>query len=172
VRPQELAAAFSQLTGDASSQIAADIMLLLAPVALLLALVKAATNWNDRDYKSGTTLLLSLLAMAIFPPVIGFAVYFCLVHSPKQFAQSKSELQQQQRLMARATARAPAMALWMVWPISALAMVIAAGIFYTEIRIDVASAALASVFMTLSMLTVPHMAMPMLVEAAIAKPRP
>ena len=147
----ELRALFTILTGDRAAAALADVSLLLAPVALAVALVGVGLLWQTDRKKLALLASCGLAAMLLLPPVLGFAIFFCLVHSPLQF-QSHSEA------LGLKDARQ-----WrgIVVPISIGGLGIAGVIFLLHNGPAVTTSVFAVSFMTLSLLTVPHMLVPM-----------
>ncbi|MFZ4690169.1 MAG: Brp/Blh family beta-carotene 15,15'-dioxygenase, partial [Polymorphobacter sp.] len=92
----------------------------------------------------------ALAAMLLLPPVLGFALFFCLVHSPMQFRQHAG------RLGLRGFQQ------WggIVVPLSLAGLGIAAAVFIENDDASIPANLFATSFMTLSILTVPHMLMP------------
>jgi Brp/Blh family beta-carotene 15,15'-monooxygenase len=72
---------FAQMTDPATGALTVALVTLVAPVALLVALVAIGMAWQggSRRWASAQTAALALLAIA--PPTIAFPVYFALLHS-------------------------------------------------------------------------------------------
>lgn len=154
----ELAAIFVALCGDPRAAAIAAVMLAAAPAG---AAVVATAAWRllalGRGPQAAATLA-ALAAMVLLPPVIGFAVFFCLHHSPRHLAQAWRDL-----------APAPAAARRLRWTaagVTAAALGAAAALFALAPAADPAARALVAAFVTLSALTVPHMALPLMVARA------
>ncbi len=77
-----LAGLFVDLTGDPRAALLVDILMLAAPVAIAVALVGLSTMRSSQQSVEG---ICCLAAMLVLPPVIGFAVFFGLFHSPRHF---------------------------------------------------------------------------------------
>jgi Brp/Blh family beta-carotene 15,15'-monooxygenase len=146
--PAELSAIFV-LIGGAGAGIMADYLRLLAPVFGLVAAaniaIDATSNVSHRAWRNASLLLAALL----LPPGIGFAIYFCLYHSPIHFVEGRKRLMTQQRrprhfFLGMSLASA-SLLLWIivVQPFEAWD-----------------SRLIAATFQTLSILTVPHMLLP------------
>lgn len=146
----ELKAHFVALSGDPAAGIVADVMMLLAPVSLAVAAVAILsfrqTGQRDRAIAAAS----ALAGMILLPPAIGFAVFFCLFHSPRHLRAALD-------LLSRSRDRSY---LCVVAPLTLAALGIAAWLFTREVRADLSSQLVAASFMTLSLLTVPHMAVP------------
>ena len=145
---------FIGLTDRASASLVTDALVMVAPVAIGLGLVAVISLWQTsrRDQACGG--LAALAAMVALPPIIGFALFFCLFHSPRHFRESLTALSW------------AGFARWgrVVVPLSLTAGGIAMLIFGGQFRGDVATGIMATSFMTLSVLTVPHMLTPLLVR--------
>ena len=150
-----MARIFVGLTGQAQGSMIADLMFLVMPVALVVALVAVAALWSSGRRSRAIAATLSLASMVLPPPIVGFALYFCLFHSPRHFRESLSALDWSG--FARWG--------WVVVPLTGAAGLIALSLFGMEIRPALPERIMAASFMTLSILTVPHMLVPLLVEA-------
>lgn len=147
----DLRALFTVLTGDRAAAVVADMSLLVAPVAVVVALVGVGLLWQADRKKLALLASCGLAAMLLLPPVVGFAIFFCLVHSPLQF-QSHTEA------LGLKGARH-----WrgIVVPISIGGLGMAGVIFLLHSGPSLTTSVFAVSFMTLSLLTVPHMLVPM-----------
>ena len=146
---------FVGLTGQAEASIIADLMLLVTPVALVVAVVAISALWSGGRRVQAMGATLTLASMVVLPPIVGFALYFCFFHSPRHFRESLSALDW------RGFARWG----WVVVPLTLAAGGIALVLFGLEIRSALPERIMAASFMTLSILTVPHMLVPLLVGA-------
>ncbi len=148
----ELAAIFVSLTGTASAASLGDILLLVAPVAGIIALAGAGLLWQSGLRRNALALAGALLAEALLPPVIGFSLFFCFVHSPAQLREAIAQLQR------------PTRDAWLkiIFPLTIAAIALAVLIGAAEIRNSVNAGALRACFVTLSVLTIPHMVVPFL----------
>lgn len=145
---------FGTLVSPADAAVFADIALLVAPVALVTAAVGVMTMIAAGAIARAASTFAALLGLLILPPVIGFALFFCLLHSPGQFAKGLTALGW----------RDPAQWRWVVLPTMAAACGIAAAIYVQMARGTVSQSMIAMTFITLSVLTVPHLIMPTLVR--------
>lgn len=145
---------FVDLAGDPDAALLADGLLLLAPTAFVLAGVALAGLLQTGQRRLAAAALCSLAAMLLLPPVIGFAVHFCLVHSPLQF-----------RSHARAL-RIPRFAQWRgtVIPLSLGGFAVAGLILLLNGPMPLLHNLYASSFMALAVLVVPHMAVPLAIS--------
>ena len=155
----QLRGLFALLTGDAAAVFLADVLLLVAPVAIAVALIGGVLLLQAGQRALAISAGCALAATLLLPPVPGFALFFCLVHSPMQFRQHAANLglrgfQQ-----------------WggIVVPLSLAGLGIAAVVFIENGDASIPTNLFATSFMTLSILTVPHMLMPTI--AAFFQPR-
>jgi Brp/Blh family beta-carotene 15,15'-monooxygenase len=160
-------AIFIDLAGAQVGRVCSDLLLMTAPVAGLVALAAfagLALRGRRRDALRGGLVLLTL---AVLPPVAGFASYFCLCHSPRQLLAAISEVPGARLRWMRAAV-----------PISLLAYGLAVVIWSAwSLRLGrtprlALAALLPASFVTLSVLTLPHMAAPLLHRLAALRDRP
>lgn len=149
----ELERVFVAVAGHKDAALLANLMLLLAPVSMAVAAVSLLTLWRaglpDHAVAGG----LMLTGMVVLPPVVGFALFFCLYHSPRHLGMAL------RRIGHAPTARR-------IVPLLTLAALgLATALFAAEARADLSARFVAASFMTLSLLTVPHMVVPAIVAA-------
>ncbi len=149
----ELEVLFAAVTGRSDAAFLANFMLLLAPTSMAVACVSAWTLWRTGNRDQSCVAALSLAGMIALPPVIGFACFFCLSHSPRHLGTALAQL----NFSARSR--------WVVPLVTLAALGIAALLFNGAVHADLPARFVSACFMTLSLLTVPHMAMPLIVEA-------
>lgn len=149
---ESLARHFVVLTGDPDAAVFADALLLIAPVSMAVALIGVLLLRDAGRPDLAIGAACGLASMLLLPPVAGFALFFCLVHSPLQFRQHA-------RALGLAGHRQ-----WggIVWPVSLGGLGLAMMIFLMQDAALMSDRALASSFIALSVLTVPHMIVPML----------
>lgn len=148
---------FVALSGRSEAAIVANFLLLLAPMSLAVATVAIGTLWRSGRGDQAIVGAITLAGMILLTPVVGFALFFCLYHSPSQLKVA----------IARATDGGSSRRTIALLTLAALG--IAALLFTGERRTDLPDQFVAASFMTLSLLTVPHMIVPMIVNAL---PRP
>ena len=146
-------ALFTLLVGDAVSGFLVAITILVAPVSLAIASVATITLWHDGHRRHAVATGSALTGMIFLPPVVGFALFFCLMHSPAQFVAARRALN-----WYRVRQWAP-----VAVPLTCAALGIAALIFATVATVAITGAVTITAFMTLSILTLPHMVVPMVV---------
>ena len=149
----QLEQAFVAVTGHEDAALIANLMLLLAPMSMAVAGVSLLSLWQAGSRDRAGVGAAILIGMVVLPPVVGFALFFCLYHSPLHLRSSLTRI-----------AYAP---VWRrVVPLLTLAALgLAAIIFAMEGRTDLSAQLVAASFMTLSLLTVPHMLVPAIVAA-------
>lgn len=151
---------FIALTNDPRAARLVDLLIITAPVATAVALVGLAAMGAGRRSAEGWC---ALAAMVFLPPVIGFAVFFCLFHSPRHFREG---------LAAIGPQVPPAMAL-RITAMTVAGLGIAALIYAANSFRGVSAGLFEASMMTLSALTVPHMLLAsILARATIKRGRP
>lgn len=148
-----LDAAFGALTGSTYAVVMTDALTLAAPVALLLATVLIVVHWQAGRRGQAAGLAAAAAAMTALPPIAGFALYFCLLHSPRHFSGA---------LRTLSWTRAGQWAV-VVAPLTLAALGLAALLYRLELRPTISDQIVAASFMTLAVVTVPHMLAPRLV---------
>jgi Brp/Blh family beta-carotene 15,15'-monooxygenase len=145
---------FVLLTGDSSAVALADVMLLLAPTAGAVALVGLVVTWQAGRQTLAVSAGCALAATLTLPPIPGFALFFCFVHSPLQFRHHADSL------------GLHGFKQWgpVVVPLSLGGLGVAAAVLVINGNSALATGVFASSFMTLSVLTVPHMLVPIFVR--------
>ncbi len=143
---------FIHLTGDAAASVLADFAKMVAPMALVAAIVGIFGACRDgRQIKAIETAAI-LLGVIFLPPVVGFAAFFCISHSPIHFAAAKSSLRNDPGRLN----------------LEALTLTVAglgiASLIYASARVGLPSdKVIVASFVTLSILTVPHILVPRLI---------
>jgi Brp/Blh family beta-carotene 15,15'-monooxygenase len=100
----------------------------------------------------------SLLGLVLLPPVLGFALFFGLCHSPRHFKAALRTLS-----IKRAAGWLPLAA-----PTTLAALAIGGALFVRSGAATEPGRLVSATFMLLSILTVPHMAAPLLLTALAA----
>lgn len=153
----ELEQLFVALSGKSDGALVANFMLLLAPVSIAVAAVALWTLWRDCSRDQAAVGVLTLAGMIVLPPVIGFALFFCLYHSPHHLALAMTRVGAAPRVR------------WAVAFVTLAALGIATALLAGNMRGDIQSQVVAASFMTLSILTLPHMIVPVIVDAFVAR---
>lgn len=144
---------FVALTGDPDAAIFADVLLLIAPVSMAIALIGVLLLRDAGRPDLAIGAACGLAAMLLLPPVAGFALFFSLVHSPLQFRQHAAALGLAGHRQWRG----------IVWPVSLGGLGLAALIFLMSDAALMSDKVFSGSFIALSVLTVPHMIVPMIV---------
>lgn len=82
-QPEAVADLFRILAGSSQGFVLGRIALVLAPVVLLVTSVGLAIAWHQGARQWALAQATALLCLMVAPPVIGFATYFVLLHSPR-----------------------------------------------------------------------------------------
>ena len=143
---------FAVLTGEPASAGLADALLLIAPAASACALLSIVLLWKGGHGTAAVNASCALAAMILLPPITGFAIYFCLIHSPTHFRAGLKRLAPETGVLR----------LTVVATLGGLAIALAI-LQFLPIG-DPSSRLFAASFMTLSILTLPHMAVPLLLR--------
>jgi Brp/Blh family beta-carotene 15,15'-monooxygenase len=153
----EVSALFVAVAGDATARWLADILLAIAPVSLLVAAVALGAAWMEGRRSDALCGAATLAAMIILPPAFAFALFFCLFHSPRHFTEALRELSwNRSDRWSR-----------VVVPLTTVGLVLAMMIGLSAARQDASSQIAAASFVTLAVLTIPHMLTPLIVAAWI-----
>ena len=147
---------FFALTNDARAALLVDLLITAAPVATAVALVGLAAMGAGRRSAEG---FCALAAMLFLPPVTGFAVFFCLFHSPRHFREGWAAIGTDVR---------PATSL-RIAAMTAAGFGITALIYAANSFRGVPAGLFEASMMTLSALTVPHMLLATILERATIK---
>ncbi|MEO6580437.1 MAG: Brp/Blh family beta-carotene 15,15'-dioxygenase [Sphingomicrobium sp.] len=143
---------FVLLSGKPAASVLADTLLLVAPAAVACAMLATLLLWHGGHRVTAVNAVSALAAMILLPPITGFAIYFCLIHSPSHFRAGLRRLGSassvsQSTIVATLGGLAIALATVQFLPLA-----------------DPSSRLFAASFMTLSILTLPHMAVPLILR--------
>ena len=147
---------FFALTNDARAALLVDLLITAAPVAAAVALVGLAAMGAGRRSAEG---FCALAAMLFLPPVTGFAVFFCLFHSPRHFREGWAAIGSDAR--PAASVRIAAM--------TVAGFGITALIYEANTFRGAPAGLFEASMMTLSALTVPHMLLATIIARATIK---
>ncbi len=140
-----LAEIFISLTGQESAKVIADLALLVAPVALIATGIGMLLMIRDRQVGSVLETCAAIAALILLSPILGFSIFFCLLHSPRHFAAARKKVRGRDREALL---------------ITLAALGIAALIYASRRGVMMEDSAVFAAFVTLSILTVPHMIVP------------
>ncbi len=149
-----LAAMFAALTGAGNAAVLVGLSTMIAPVAIVAAVIGVTILWQQGKRQRALELGGALAAMLLLPPLPAFALYFCLLHSPRQFALATRHL----AVAGVSGWRCEAAVL------SLAALGIAAAIFCYDQHIAATQSMIVACFVTLSILTLPHIVVPRIVH--------
>ena len=149
----ETSAIFVALTGDPTAARLADGLNLLAPVAMALATLGFLLIWVAGRRAEAIGGVIALVAMVLLPPVVGFTLFFCLSHSPAHLSVGLAHLRVRWGVRAGG----------IVAGLTLLALGLAALIYIMPTTGSSPSLIYTS-FVTLSVLTLPHLAAPSIVH--------
>jgi Brp/Blh family beta-carotene 15,15'-monooxygenase len=156
-------ALFTIIAGPGAIPPLANSLLLVAPVAIAAGLTGCALLWSAGRRMLAASSAAALAGMVLLPPLVGFALSFGLFHSPRQFARGLAELGGKAGPGGRAW-RGPVMA---ASAASLLLVIMIAWLGAAEVSLPALSAGvLRGTFVVLSVLTVPHMMMPLVLRMA------
>lgn len=151
---ESLTGLFAVLSNDTAARLLVDLMMLIAPTMVGLAIVGAGMLWHAGERKRALSAVCGLAAMLVLPPVHGFALFFCLVHSPIQFADHSHALGLRGFGQWSGT----------VIPLTLGGLAVAVAVFLANRSAVVTDDIFASSFVALSVLTAPHMLVPMILR--------
>ena len=159
----EIDALFTIIAGPGAIPPLANSLLLVAPVAIAAGLTGCALLWSAKRRMLAASSAAALAGMVLLPPLVGFALSFGLFHSPRQFARGLAELGGKAGPSERAW-RGPVAA---ASAASLLLVLVIAWLGAPEVSLPALSAGvLRGTFVVLSVLTVPHMMMPLVLRMA------
>lgn len=151
---EALGALFKAVTGEPGAAVVADFMMMVAPVAILTAVVSIASMWFGGQRLRSADSAAAMLAMLVLPPLVGFTLFFGLLHSPHQMGRGLAALGHNDAGTQRAIIGAGVFG----------GLLIAALIFISNPSASTLVAALSASFVTLSVLTLPHMLLPFMLR--------
>lgn len=153
---------FIVLTGDPSAAGLASALFFVAPMSLAIAVAGIAVMIETPRFDAASAAAASLIGLVALPPIAGFAVFFCLFHSPRHFIE------------ALAKAKRWRVERWMpvVLPVTLAAGAIVTAIFVFHGAPTIPERVTAATFMALAILTVPHMLAPLAFRLLIPSAEP
>jgi Brp/Blh family beta-carotene 15,15'-monooxygenase len=151
----EVAEIFALIASQDRARVVADLLLLIAPVSLALAAVGAVLLHCAGRRATAIGAAWALAGAVLLPPAVSFVLFFGLLHSPHHFKEGLAALSwgrfgQWSRI---------------VLPLTAAAGGIAALTPALLPEADMNTQLLRASFVTLSLLVVPHMAVPLVLSA-------
>jgi Brp/Blh family beta-carotene 15,15'-monooxygenase len=155
----DLDAIFVALSDRVDATAVSGLLSLVAPIAMVGACLAVFMLWRGGSLDQAIGGAAALAGLLFLPPVVGFAAYFCFFHSPRHFRHSLDGLGW----------RGLSKWGWVVMPLTLAAGLLAAMLYGLEVRLALSDQIMAASFMTLSVLTVPHMLVPILVDRLVPR---
>ena len=159
----EIDALFAVIAGPGAIPPLANALVLVAPVAIAAGLTGCALLWNAERRMLAASSAAALAGMVLLPPLAGFALAFGLFHSPRQFARGLAELGET-RAWRGPVVVASAASLLLVAAIALIGTPAFPQGAFPEATLS--AGILRGTFVVLSVLTVPHMMMPLVLRIA------
>ena len=150
---EDLRAIFALVTGAAEGALLAEVLRAVAPVAIGLSVAGIAGLVRSGRPRQAICCALLLTAMIVAPPLAAFCLFFCLYHSPMHL-----------RAACRSVTMSRNGQLIVGSGLTAAAAGFAAVLASAEWRGSLPGSLVAATFVTFSVLTVPHMVSPLIVE--------
>lgn len=154
--PAQVAAIFETLTGDGHGATIAALLACTAIPALLGSLLFGLQAFKRAQSLTGLDVICCLIAALVLPPLAGFAVFFCGLHSPRHLAealrQSGPASNGKKAIIGGA--------------VMALSFGAAALILFADRTAPVDAGVIRTAFVLLSILTVPHFILEQLIGNA------
>lgn len=91
-QPEAVAGLFNALAGSPDGMVLSRFVVLLAPVTLLVTVIGLAIAWRQGAREWALAQATALTCLMVAPPMIGFAIYFVLLHSPRHMTAIASTL--------------------------------------------------------------------------------
>ena len=154
----EVTALFLVIAGPDAIPPLADSLLMVAPVAIAAGLTSCALIWNARRHMLAASSAAALAGMLLLPPLLGFALSFGLSHSPRQFARGIMGLRGKQAW------RGP------VVLATGMSLFLVAGVAWFGSSLPMSASIVRATFVALSVLTIPHMLLPLILRNVCPKP--
>ena len=147
---QDVSALFKMLTGGVEVEILGQVMRYLGITwGVLFIWFSVMVLRGKQDKFSLTELYLTAIMMVLLPPLVGFAIYFCAIHSRKHFQLIWQKLWQ-------TNDSKPLLKLAIIFSLASWLMMAIAIALETNLG-DFDGAVIRVVFIGLSCLTIPHM---------------
>jgi beta-carotene 15,15'-dioxygenase len=144
--PDSVAAIFEMLTSDHNGAAIAALLACSSIPAIGGSLIFAAKAINRTDHLNGINVLSCLVAAVVLPPLAGFAVFFCGLHSPRHLAEA----------IEQSGATSLKIKILIGCAVMALSLGAAALLFLHYGPVQPTASIIRTVFVLLSILTVPH----------------
>jgi beta-carotene 15,15'-dioxygenase len=152
--PDAVASIFEMLTADQSGATIAAILACTAVPAIVGSLIFAVREIKQNARLNGIDVIACLAAAALLPPLVGFAVFFCGLHSPRHLAEA---IRQSGQISLKTKGLIGG-------AVTALSLGLAALLFAGQGPVELESSLIRTAFILLSILTVPHFILEQLYE--------
>ena len=152
LRHDEIGELFAVIAGPQAIPPLADMLLLVAPVAIAAGVAGCVFLWISGRTMLAASGAAALVGMVVLPPLAGFALYFGLFHSPRQFASGLAKLDGNAWQMPVAAA-------------SGIAILLVFGVARVAETLSISDGIVRATFIVLSVLTVPHMMLPLILRS-------
>lgn len=145
-----IAGLLGAVTSPPIGAVAAAALTTVAPVATIVALVGLGMIWRQGESARAVSGAFALAGMLLLPPLVGFALFFCLLHSPLHFAAAQRDAHRES---------------WRRWapvvlPVTLAALGVAGAMLLIGRDAGLAPGLVQASFRTLSILTLPHVLAP------------
>jgi Brp/Blh family beta-carotene 15,15'-monooxygenase len=150
---------FETVSGQGASALLGDVLTLIAPVAVASTLTATALLWSGQKRDLAMGGLIALIGLITLPPIAGFALFFCLQHSPRHYRK------------ALGSDGGAVLRQWAV-PVTIttmLALAMTAMLYWLVALPSLSAGLVRASFIALSILTVPHMLLPRIVRECDTK---
>ncbi|WP_373492396.1 Brp/Blh family beta-carotene 15,15'-dioxygenase [Parasphingorhabdus sp.] len=147
--PSQLSAMFGLVVGKNAS-ILTDMARLVAPLFGLISLVLVAIDFAEKQTGQALRNFLLLSSALLLPPAIGFAIFFCLFHSPRHFVEGYRELLDKKYDQGKFFT-------FLTWGSGAVYLCV----HFVQPKAMPDQMLIATIFQTFAILTVPHLLMPL-----------
>ncbi len=157
--PQAVASIFEMLTVDANGGTIAALLACTAIPAFFGSVMFAVKAFECGDHVIGINVLTCLAAAILLPPLAGFAVFFCGLHSPRHLGEAIRQAGAASRLekLMRGSA------------VMALTLAAAALLFASQNPISIDAGVVRMAFVLLSVLTVPHFILDLVIAQRVPR---
>lgn len=140
---------FSLILSSNSGAYFSDILLLIAPMAIVIAISGVAMLISGSYYSEAAKIIAVITMMTILPPVIAFTAYFCFDHAPRYLKKIDDRL---------GLSKSP-LAVWQAAGFTVASIIAAVTLALTLSDSMLSEASVKTAFIILSILTLPHITM-------------
>lgn len=151
---------FSVILASNTGEYVSDILLLVAPVAIVVAISGVAILIAESYYREAAKISIVIAMMLLISPIIAFTAYFCFDHAPRYLKKidDRLALSTSPRAMRQAACFTVA---------SLMAAVMLALMLHGSV---LSEASIKAAFIILSVLTLPHITMPAVLDWMTRRP--